>query len=141
VFAVELNDVLAFTAGRLFGRRKLCPNTNPDKTVAGALGALIGTTILMVIAGKFVFAGTELDNFGRLAVLGILVSVSGQMGTLMLASIKRDVGIKDMDVIIPGHGGLLDRFDSLILVAPVAYHVMNFFAGLRVEETGRVFTG
>src|SRR5207248_1984825 len=104
--AVELNDVAAFVSGRLFGRRKLCPNTSPNKTIAGAIGALIATSAFIVIAGRFVFAGTELEHFGRLLVLGILVALAGTLGDLMLSSIKRDVGIKDMDVLIPGHGGL-----------------------------------
>ena len=141
VMAVELNDVFAFTAGRLFGRRKLCPNTSPNKTVAGALGAIVGTTAFMMVAGRLVFAGTNLDHPGQLAVLGILVSVSGQLGALMLSSIKRDVGIKDMDVIIPGHGGLLDRFDSALLVAPVAFHYVHYFAGPGPDPPLCVFTG
>jgi phosphatidate cytidylyltransferase len=141
LMAVELNDVLAYTSGRLFGRAKLCPNTSPNKTVAGAVGALFGTTAFMVIAGPLVFAGTGLDNYPRLAVLGLLVSVSGQLGDLMLSSIKRDVGIKDMDVIIPGHGGLLDRFDSALLVAPVAFHFVNYFAGPGPDPPLCVFTG
>jgi phosphatidate cytidylyltransferase len=141
LIAVELNDVLAFTTGRLFGHKKLCPNTSPNKTVAGAVGAVIGTTVFLVVAGKLVFADTGLDNYGRLAVLGLLVSVSGQMGDLMLSSIKRDVGIKDMDVIIPGHGGLLDRFDSALLVAPVAFHYVNYFAGPGPNPPLCVFTG
>ena len=107
LIAVELNDVLAFVTGRLFGRRKLCPNTSPNKTVAGAIGAVVGTTAFVTLVGPLVFEGTGLDHRGRLAVLGVLVSVAGQFGDLTLSSIKRDIGIKDMDVIIPGHDNLL----------------------------------
>jgi phosphatidate cytidylyltransferase len=139
--AVELNDVGAFVTGRLFGRRKLCPNTSPNKTVAGALGAVVVTTIFVTLVGGFVFAGTPLDDIGRLLVLGLLVSLVGQFGDLMLSSIKRDLGLKDMDVLIPGHGGLLDRFDSLILVAPVMFHFVNYFTGIGEGQPVCVFTG
>jgi phosphatidate cytidylyltransferase len=141
LIAVELNDVMAFVTGKLFGRRKLCPNTSPNKTVAGAVGAVAGTTLFVVLAGRLVFDGTDLDHLGRLAVLGILVSVAGQFGDLALSSIKRDLGIKDMDVIIPGHGGLLDRFDSALLVAPVAFHYVNYFAGPGPEQPICILTG
>jgi phosphatidate cytidylyltransferase len=141
LIAVELNDVMAFVTGRLFGRRKLCPNTSPNKTVAGAVGAVVGTTAFVVLAGRLVFDGTDLNHVGRLAVLGILVSVAGQFGDLTLSSIKRDLGIKDMDVIIPGHGGLLDRFDSALLVAPVAFHYVNYFAGPGPEQPICIITG
>lgn len=141
LIAVELNDVLAFVTGRLFGRRKLCPNTSPNKTVAGAVGAVVGTTTFVVLIGPLVFEGTGLDHQGRLAVLGVLVSVAGQFGDLTLSSIKRDIGIKDMDVIIPGHGGLLDRFDSALLVAPVAFHYVNYFAGPGPDPPLCILTG
>jgi phosphatidate cytidylyltransferase len=139
--AVELNDVAAFTWGRLFGRRKLCPNTSPNKTVAGAVGAVLTTTGFVILAGRVVFDETPLDHVGRLAILGFLVSIAGQFGDLMLSSIKRDIGVKDMDVVIPGHGGLLDRFDSLLLVGPVAFHFVNYFVGVGVGQPVCIFTG
>ena len=74
-------------------------------------------------------------------MLGVLVSVAGQFGDLTLSSIKRDIGIKDMDVIIPGHGGLLDRFDSTLLVAPVAFHYVNYFAGPGPDPPVCILTG
>jgi phosphatidate cytidylyltransferase len=141
LIAVELNDVLAFVTGRLFGRRKLCPNTSPNKTVAGAAGAVIGTTVFVTVVGPLVFAGTDLNHTGRLVVLGLLVSIAGQFGDLTLSSIKRDIGIKDMDVFIPGHGGLLDRFDSVLLVAPVAFHYVNYFAGPGPDAPVCILTG
>jgi len=139
--AVELNDVAAFVTGRLFGRRKLCPNTSPNKTIAGAVGATIATTAFVWIAGRIVFADTALDHTGRLLVLGVLVSFAGVLGDLMLSSIKRDIGIKDMDALIPGHGGLLDRFDSALLVAPVVFHYVNYWTGPGPEQPICIFTG
>jgi len=141
ILCVELNDVFAYVTGKTLGRRKLAPNTSPNKTLGGALGALLLTTLLAAAVGHFVFRGTRLDHPAHLVTIGVLISVLGQLGDLMLSSVKRDLGIKDMAATIPGHGGLLDRFDSLILVAPVAYHVMNFFGGLNVEQSARVFTG
>lgn len=139
---VEMNDVLAFATGRLLGRRKLCPETSPGKTVAGAVGALVCTTALVAWIGHFVFAGTPLDAPLHLAALGAIVSVAGQFGDLTLSSIKRDVGIKDTGTLIPGHGGLLDRFDSLLLAAPAVFHYVGYFRpGIGLDQVPRVITG
>jgi phosphatidate cytidylyltransferase len=75
-----------------------------------------------------------------LILLGLLVSAGGQLGDLMLSSIKRDLGIKDMGVTIPGHGGLLDRFNSLLLVAPATFHYVGFFLGIGLEQPRRIIT-
>lgn len=138
--SVELNDVFAFLVGKTLGRRKLLPNTSPNKTVGGAVGALVLTTLLVMCAGPFVFQGTVLVNWYHLATLGLLISLLGQFGDLMLSSIKRDLGIKDMAATIPGHGGLLDRFDSIILVAPVVFHYIGYFNGVGEDQVRRIFT-
>lgn len=138
---VEMNDVFAYLSGKLFGRRKLAPNTSPNKTLGGALGALVLTTTLVTLLGKLVFAGSAMDRTEVLIGLGLLVSLAGQLGDLMLSSIKRDIGIKDMGAALPGHGGLLDRFDSLILVAPAFFHYVGFFRGFGLEEAARIITG
>jgi phosphatidate cytidylyltransferase len=141
LLSVEFNDVFAFLSGKLFGRRKLAPNTSPNKTLAGALGALLLTTGLVVVLGRFVFAGTVLTQPLHLVVLGILVSVAGQLGDLTLSAIKRDLGVKDMAATLPGHGGLLDRFDSLLLVAPAVFHYVAYFNGVGVGQVTRIITG
>lgn len=141
LLTVELNDVFAFITGKLFGRRKLVPNTSPNKTLGGALGALVLTGTLGAVIGHFVFSGSPLDTPLRLAGLGIIISVAGQLGDLMLSSIKRDLGIKDMGTAIPGHGGILDRFDSLILVAPAVFHYAGYFRGFGWEQAERIITG
>ena len=133
LLSVEANDVFAFLSGKTLGRRKLCPNTSPNKTIAGALGALVLTTLLVMSVGWFAFAGTALQDVGLLALLGALISLSGQLGDLALSSIKRDLGLKDMGVLIPGHGGLLDRFDSILLAAPVYFHFVGYVVGFGVE--------
>lgn len=138
--AVELNDVFAFCCGKTLGQQKLCPNTSPNKTVAGAVGALVLTTLLVAVLGRFVFAGTVLESLPHLLGLGALISMAGQFGDLTLSSIKRDLGIKDMAATIPGHGGLLDRFDSVLLAAPIVFHYVNYFVGVGENQPPFVFT-
>ena len=141
LLTVEANDVFAFLSGKTLGRRKLAPNTSPNKTLGGALGAMVLTTTLTAAIGHFIFRGTPLDGWAPLIGLGILISGVGQCGDLMFSSIKRDLGIKDIGVTIPGHGGLLDRFDSLILVAPAVFHYVAYFRGFDLDETTRIITG
>lgn len=141
VIAVELNDVGGFTVGRLVGGRKLSPNTSPNKTISGAVGGITATTLVTVAGGLAVFAGGPLADPVKLVPLGVLLGLAALLGDLTLSSIKRDVGVKDMAALIPGHGGLLDRFDSLLLAAPVAFHVVNYFAGVGAGQTECVFSG
>lgn len=126
LFAVELNDVAAFTFGKLLGRRQLRSNISPKKTWAGALGAVAVSLVL-----PWLLAFT-LPHFGAVerVVLGLLVGIGGQLGDLAISVIKRDVGIKDMGTTIPGHGGVLDRIDSLIYVAPLFLHMVRWFHDL-----------
>ncbi len=139
--SVELNDIFAYICGHLFGHRKFVPNTSPNKTVGGALGAVVLTTPLVAVIAHFIWRDTALDSAIRLIGLGIIISVVGQFGDLMLSSIKRDLGLKDTAKLIPGHGGLLDRFDSLILVAPAVFHYVNYFVGFAAGQPERIFTG
>jgi phosphatidate cytidylyltransferase len=139
--SVELNDIFAYICGHLFGHRKFVPDTSPNKTVGGALGALILTTPLVAVIAHFIWRDTALDSAIRLIGLGIIISVVGQFGDLMLSSIKRDLGLKDTAKLIPGHGGLLDRFDSLILVAPAVFHYVNYVVGFAAGQPERIFTG
>jgi phosphatidate cytidylyltransferase len=141
ICAVELNDIFAYICGHLFGRRKFVPNTSPNKTLGGALGAVALTTPLVAVIAHSIWRSTPLDGLLRLIGLGIIVSVVGQFGDLMLSSIKRDLGLKDTAKVIPGHGGFLDRFDSLILVAPAVFHYLNYFVGFAAGQQERIFTG
>ncbi len=138
---VEANDIFAYLAGKSIGHRKLVPNTSPNKTLGGALGAIVLTTALYALLGHFLFDGSVLASPVHLVGLGLLISVAGQFGDLMLSSLKRDLGVKDIGVTIPGHGGLLDRFDSLILVAPAVYHYVGYFQGFGLDQEMRIITG
>ena len=141
LLCVELNDVFAYCTGKLFGRRKLAPETSPNKTLGGAIGALLLTAALFGVIAHFIFVGTLLDRLLHLMALGLLLSLTGQWGDLVLSSIKRDLGIKDMAATIPGHGGLLDRFDSLLFVGPALFHYINYFLGVALDPPTRVFSG
>lgn len=141
IFLVELNDVFAYLCGSLFGRHKLAPNTSPNKTVEGSIGALILTTALGYFLARHVFAGTQMTHPLTLLVLGMLISITGQFGDLMLSSVKRDIGLKDMNTLIPGHGGLLDRFDSLVLAAPAVFHYVGYFNGFGLSQATHIITG
>lgn len=138
---VALSDVAAFTFGKLIGGPKLCPATSPNKSISGAVGALGVTTLLVATLSFFIFRGTPMAQPHWLLIFGLIVGIGAQAGDLMLSSIKRDIGIKDMGTILPGHGGVLDRFNSLLLVAPAAFHFIQFFVGFGMGQPARLITG
>lgn len=115
ILATEVNDVAAFTFGKVFGRHPLRSGISPRKTWEGSLGALVFSMILPWLV-RFSF-----PNFSARELLctGLIVGLGGQIGDLTLSLIKRDLGAKDWGTAIPGHGGVLDRVDSLIFVAPL----------------------
>lgn len=139
--SVGISDVAAFTVGKLIGRRRLLPATSPNKTLAGALGALVVTAAFFTLASQPLFEGTAIAGWLPRLGLGLLVGLLAQLGDLMLSSIKRDIGIKDMGRSIPGHGGLLDRMNSLLLVAPAVFHYVGYFNGIGSDQAQRIFTG
>jgi phosphatidate cytidylyltransferase len=126
LFAVELNDVAAFICGKLFGRRPLCANVSPSKTREGALGA-VAISALFPLAVRF-----ALPDFSALecVLAGLIVGIGGHLGDLSISVIKRDLGIKDMGTLIRGHGGVLDRIDSLLYTAPLFFHFTRHVQGM-----------
>ncbi|MBZ0171349.1 MAG: phosphatidate cytidylyltransferase [Phycisphaerales bacterium] len=139
--AAAVGDVSAFLFGRLIGGPKLAPNTSPGKTVSGAAGSLVVTSLFVAYVAGRIYRGTPLDSPGLLVTFGLLVAACGQLGDLVLSSIKRDIGIKDFGHALPGHGGLLDRVDSLLLSAPAAFYFIAYFVGVGIGSTERVLTG
>jgi phosphatidate cytidylyltransferase len=117
ILCVEFNDVAAFVGGKLLKGPKLCPHLSPGKTVSGALVALAATTLLAGFTGSWFREG---DPVWLFAVLGSFISLAGQMGDLAMSAVKRSLGIKDLGHLLRGHGGVLDRFDSLLMAGPVA---------------------
>lgn len=120
---VTINDMFAYITGSMFGRAKLIPNVSPNKTVAGTVGS--GIFVLL-----YIFAVRDwLPGFTPVVyVLSFLIIwIGGTLGDLVISVIKRDVGVKDMGNFIPGHGGLLDRVDSLLLASPLFFHMLCYF--------------
>jgi len=121
------SDVGAYFAGRAFGKAKLMPSVSPGKTRAGAWGAIVVTMAIAVAYNVYV-----LRPWSQLAlapwtalVFGLLVSLAAQVGDLAESLLKREAGVKDSSQLLPGHGGILDRLDSLYFVLPVAYLVLS----------------
>lgn len=125
LLAVAMNDIAAYCIGKTVGGPKLLAATSPGKTIAGSLGGLGLTTALVVVLGPFVFGDTAVSRWDRLLILGFLIAALGQLGRLVMSSIKRDVAIKETGTALPGHGGWLDRFDSLVLVPPAVFHFLS----------------
>ncbi len=121
--AIWLCDTAAYSAGSKLGRHKLAPQISPNKTIEGAVAGLITSFISFVVLG-WIFL-PELSLTMALAS-GAIVGVFGQLGDLVESRFKRDAGVKDTSSILPGHGGLLDRFDSLIFVSPFLYALFYF---------------
>jgi phosphatidate cytidylyltransferase len=122
------SDTAAYFVGRSLGRRKLIPAVSPGKTVAGAVGGLIASVVVSWLYARYV-----LPPFARLSLLhwqaiwfGVVMSVAIQIGDLAESLIKRDAKVKDSSHFIPGHGGVLDRIDSLLFAIPVAYLIFTF---------------
>jgi phosphatidate cytidylyltransferase len=123
--ATPLNDVLAFMFGKAIGRRHWT-NLSPNKTIEGSVLALVATIGLTFVQAPFAFP--HVPPWGVL-LAGLIIGVGGQLGDLMMALLKRNIGIKDWGHLLPGHGGLTDRLNSYMITAPVFAHVMGFLFG------------
>jgi phosphatidate cytidylyltransferase len=121
--ATEANDVAQYVWGKLFGRRKIMPKVSPNKTWEGFLGGWATTSALIWFLGP-VF--TPLSGIG-LGTLALFLPLAGFAGDVTMSAIKRDIGVKDTSGLIPGHGGLLDRADSLTFTAPLYFHLVAYF--------------
>ncbi|HET8656719.1 MAG TPA: phosphatidate cytidylyltransferase [Longimicrobiaceae bacterium] len=124
------SDTFAYFVGRAWGTRKLIPRVSPGKTVQGAAGAVVGSMLVALAYAQL------LDRFPtyRLSALeallfGLVISVTAQLGDLVESLLKRDAGVKDSGTLLPGHGGALDRFDSLLFTLPLAYLFLRHWVG------------
>jgi phosphatidate cytidylyltransferase len=120
IATTELNDIFQFTWGKLFGKHKIVPEVSPKKTAEGLLGGLLSTMALSYALAGFIGV-TPIQA----VILGFLISITGFFGDITFSAVKRDLNIKDLGSSIPGHGGLLDRVDSLALTAVVFFYTLQ----------------
>ncbi len=122
VFLTEFNDILQYIWGKLLGKHKIIPKVSPNKTWEGFLGGLVTTTLIAVLLAPWL---TPL-NLWQSGLAGILIATAGFFGDVSISAIKRDLGIKDSSNFLPGHGGILDRVDSLTYTAPLFFHFIYY---------------
>lgn len=124
VFTVQASDVFQYCWGKLIGKRKIAPHLSPNKTVGGTVGGIL-TTVVIASGLSWVTP----FNVWQAALMALLVCLAGFFGGLVMSAIKRDLGAKDWGTGIAGHGGVMDRIDSLCFAAPLFYHLTGFFFG------------
>ena len=128
VATAQASDVFQYCWGKLLGRRKIAPNLSPNKTVEGAVGGIV-TTVLLAMGMSVV---TPFNPF-QAALMALLICLAGFFGGLVMSAIKRDLGAKDWGTTIAGHGGVLDRIDSLCFAAPLFFHLTGFYFGTGID--------
>lgn len=116
------NDTFAFFVGSRFGKNKLCPQVSPGKTIEGAIGGIVGSILVVVLLG-WLFKISLIHS----AILGLLVGIVAPIGDLSESAVKRFTGVKDSGKLLPGHGGVLDRFDSIMFAVPTVYYYLHAF--------------
>ncbi len=122
VFLTQFNDVMQYTWGKLLGRRKIIPKVSPNKTWEGFVGGVFTTIVLAMILGPWLTPLTIFES----AIAGLIIGVGGFVGDVIISALKRDFGVKDSGSLLPGHGGLLDRLDSLFYTAPLFFHYIYY---------------
>jgi phosphatidate cytidylyltransferase len=124
IFITQLNDVAQYCWGKAFGRIKITPTVSPNKTWEGAIGGWLTTAVVFYLLAPYF---TPLSP-PHAAIMGMIIPMAGFFGDITMSAVKRDLGVKDTSRLIPGHGGVLDRLDSLTFAAPVYFHLLAYFA-------------
>ena len=128
VFIPALGDTGGLLFGAVLGRHKLSERISPNKTVEGMIGSVLFTVVGTLAVGLCTYTIDELrSKWWILLILGILLGIAGMFGDLCASMLKRDLGIKDMGHLLKGHGGVLDRVDSILMCAPVTFFTVFFF--------------
>ncbi|MEI6896835.1 MAG: phosphatidate cytidylyltransferase [Psychromonas sp.] len=122
IFITQFNDVCQYIWGKMLGKHKIIPKVSPNKTWEGFIGGVVTVTIISGFVAPYLTPLSMLEGF----VAGALIAISGFVGDVVISSVKRDLSIKDSGTLIPGHGGLLDRIDSLIYTAPLFFHFLYY---------------
>ena len=122
VFLTQINDVAQYVWGKLFGRHKVSPTVSPNKTFEGLVGGVATTVVLAVALAPWLTPFTRYESVAA----GLLIGVFGFIGDVTISAIKRDIGVKDSGTLLPGHGGILDRLDSLTCTAPLFFHFVRY---------------
>lgn len=125
-----LCDTSAYYAGKYFGKKKLCPRISPKKTLEGSIGGFLGSTLGCTIFGLFAINRGVSISLIHFILIGAISGVISQLGDLVASSIKRYVDVKDYSQLIPGHGGILDRFDSILFSAVTIFYYLNFIINI-----------
>lgn len=123
VVLTQANDVAQFIWGKLLGKKKIIPKVSPNKTWAGFIGGVLTTTVLAVILAPLITPFSLLASI----IAGLYIGLTGFIGDVNISALKRDLNIKDTSAIIPGHGGIMDRVDSLTYTAPLFFHFTRYF--------------
>lgn len=125
------SDTMAYVVGRKLGKTKIAPKLSPKKSLEGLIGGIVGAALIGIIFA-LIFRTQLLESFSNpiliFGLTGAIGSVVSQIGDMAASAIKRNKGIKDYGTLIPGHGGILDRFDSVIFIAPIVYFMLTVFA-------------
>jgi phosphatidate cytidylyltransferase len=122
VFLSQFNDVAQYTWGKLFGKHPVVPKVSPKKTYEGLIGGVLTTTLTAWLIAPYL---TPLQG-GYAPVAGLIIGLSGFFGDVVISALKRDIGVKDSGNLIPGHGGIMDRIDSLTFTAPLFFHYLYY---------------
>src|SRR6185437_3696205 len=123
VLLTELNDVAQYIWGKTLGRRKVIESVSPKKTLEGLIGGALTTTVIAFSLAPYLTPLTPTDSIAA----GLMIGFGGFLGDVTISAVKRDIGVKDSGSMIPGHGGILDRIDSLLFTGPLFFHFMAFF--------------
>lgn len=122
VFLTEFNDVAQYIWGKTMGRHKVLPTVSPNKTWEGLFGGIVTTVALAALLAPWLTPLTRIESLGA----GLLIGLAGFIGDVTISALKRDLGLKDSGSLLPGHGGILDRVDSLTYTAPLFFHFVYY---------------
>ncbi len=123
VVLTQLNDVSQYVWGKTFGKRKVVPTVSPNKTVEGLIGGIVTTTGLSMLLAPVLTPLSFTDSIAA----GLMIGAGGFLGDITIGAVKRDIGVKDAGTMLPGHGGVLDRINSLTYTAPLFFHFLRFY--------------